>query len=54
MRAKRKKTIRSRVKFFQSKLEDERVSRAEVTKKVTMYQKMSRSFWERWQWELQQ
>ena len=54
MRVKRKKMRRSRVKFLQSKLEDERVLRAEVTKKVTLYHKMSRSFWERWRWELQQ
>ena len=54
MRLKRKKIKRSRVKFFKSKLEEERVLRAEASKKVTLYHKMSRSFWERWRWELQQ
>ena len=54
MRLKRKKSRRSRVKFLQSKLEDERILRAEATKKVALYHKMSQSFWERWRWELQQ
>ena len=53
MRAKRKKMKRSRVKFLQSKIESEQLLRAEATKKVALYRNMSRSYWERWRWELQ-
>ena len=44
---------RSHVKSLQSKIESEQLLRAEATKKVALYRNMSRSYWERWRWELQ-
>lgn len=40
--------------MLEAKLKDEQTLRTEITKKLTLSRNMSRSFWERWQWELQQ
>ena len=54
MRSSRKKRRRSRVKVLEEKLCKEKAWRTEATKKLALYQGMSKSFWERWQWELQE
>lgn len=54
MRNNRKKRRRSRVKALECHLQLEKTLRAESEKKVTLYKNMSRSYWERWRWELQQ
>ena len=53
MRNSRKKRRRSRAKVLEAQLEHERALRSDASKKVTLYRNMSRSYWERWQWELQ-
>ena len=53
-RRMRKKRRRSRVKVLEEKLCNEKALRTEATKKLALYQNMSRSFWEQWHWEMQQ
>ena len=54
MRNDRKRRRRSRAKVLEAQLQHERALRSDADKKVTLYRNMSRSYWERWQWELQQ
>lgn len=54
MRNERKKRKRARAKDLKAQLQLERQMKVETDKKVTLYKNMSRSYWERWQWELQQ
>lgn len=53
MRNAREKRRRTRAKVLEAQLKHERTLKDEATKKVTLYKNMSRSYWERWQWELQ-
>ena len=61
MRQKRKRRMRllkktrgqKRFKHLQLEVEKERIKRADAEKKVVLYRNMSRSYWERWNWELQ-
>lgn len=47
MRNDQKRRRRSRTKVLEAQLQ------LDSDKKVTLYRNMSRSYWERWQWELQ-
>lgn len=53
MRNDRKRRRRSRTKVLEAQLQHERALRSDSDKKVIFYRNMSRSYWERWQWELQ-
>ena len=53
MKNDRKRRRRSRTKALEAQLQHERALRSDSDKKVTLYRNMSRSYWERWQWELQ-
>ena len=61
MRQKRKRRMRlqkrtkgkKRFQHLQSEVEKERLQRVDAEKKVVLYRNMSRSYWERWNWELQ-
>ena len=58
MRKCRKKKKRSAkcqtIRALQQELDEERQLGAKRDKQVMLYKRMSRSFWERWQWELRQ
>ncbi len=54
MRRDRKKRRRSRVHALEAHLTLEQSLLADSEKKTNLYRNMSRSFWERWRWELQQ
>ncbi len=56
MRRKRKRQRRKANGYGQklaADLELERKARIQAEQKVTLYKNMSRSYWERWNWELQ-
>ena len=54
MRHERKKRKRCKAKLLEAHLDLERTLRSEAEKKVALYKNMSRSYWERWRWELEQ
>ena len=54
MRNGRKRRQRSKIASLESRIQLEHQLKADVEKKVSLYKNMSRSYWERWQWELQQ
>ncbi len=54
MRSERKKRRKSRIKAVEAHLSHEKAIRTETEKSVVLYINMSRSYWERWRWELQQ
>ena len=45
---------KAQVATLQKNVEDEHKLREESEKRVKLYRRMARSFWERWQWELRQ
>ena len=54
-RKKRKRSMRkAQVATLKKKVEDVHKLREESEKRVNVYRRMARSFWERWQWELRQ
>ena len=54
MRNERKKRKRSKSKALEAHLQLEQTLRSEAQQKVVLYKNMSRSYCERWQWELEQ
>ena len=54
MKKARKKRKRKRVKELKREIESERKEREKAESLCTKYRCMSRTYWERWRWELQQ
>lgn len=54
MRNARKKRRRSHLNVLAAEVQLETKLRVEAEKKVVLYKNISRSYWERWHWELQQ
>ena len=53
-RKRRKRARKQQVKDLHAEVDKANKKFKESSDKVTMYKQMSRSFWERWQWELNQ
>lgn len=54
MRNARKKRKRSHLNILTAEVQLEAKLRVDAERKVVLYKNMSRSYWERWHWELQQ
>lgn len=54
MRNERKRRKRSRKKVLETQLALECTLRSEAEKKTILYRNMSKSFWDRWRWALEQ
>lgn len=52
-RQRRRKKTEKKFETLQESIEQEKLMRLRAEKKVMIYRNMSRSYWERWNWELQ-
>lgn len=53
-RKRRKRSKTSRISALKGEIQHEQHLKDDMEKRVSLYRNMSRSYWERWQWELQQ